>query len=99
MKRQSFEVREFSVISFFLNAFANHNHNHLREINNGIHIYQFSFELFNTLLFPDVVVVSDKSPLMAPVSDLNKNIADRRIWRKQGTVGGFGYIVPLFTPA
>ena len=44
---------------------------YLWEINSGIHIYQFTFEL-STLLFPDVVVVSD-------LNRKDINLADRRI--------------------
>ena len=58
---------------------------HLGKINSGILMYQFTFKPSH-LLFFDVVVVSD----------LNKNLVDRRIWRKQCTDRGI--CIPLFTP-
>ena len=58
---------------------------YLREINSGIHMYQFTFKLF-TLLFPDVVVVSD----------FNKNSGGSRISRKKGTDRRI--YISLFTP-
>jgi len=43
---------------------------YLREINNGIHIYQFTFELLQ--LFPDMVVVSDLNKNIGGSTDLVK---------------------------
>ena len=68
---------EFVQFSFsneaHLNSVVLPSFNCLHEINNGIHIYQFAFELL--YLFPDVVVVSD----------LNKNIGGSTDWRKTDT--------------
>ena len=56
-------------------------HYYLREINNDIHIYQFTMELTFTLLCPDVVMVSDFNNKIDRSTDL----------AKQGMVGGFAY--------
>jgi len=45
----------------------------LCEINNGIHIYQLPLNFYFTLLFPDVVVVSDLNKNIGTSTDLAKN--------------------------
>ena len=60
----------------------------LGEINSGIHMYQFTFEALQTftLLFSDVVMVSDLNKNFGGSTDLGKKGTDRRI------------CMPLFTP-
>ena len=57
---------------------------YLGKINCGIHMYQFTFG--PSLLFSDVV----------EVSDLNKNLGGSPDWRKKGT--DWRIYKPLFTP-
>ena len=58
---------------------------HLREINNGIHIYQFTFELLHFCF-----------RMWLWFRIWTKILADRRIWRKKGADRRI--CIPLFTP-